>query len=266
MQVRCVRLHGEVSVPVLAADDSHGSALRAPTMLCPTHIAADHAHALPTSFLGPQIQAAEEARTQAEQAQSAAETESGTLRRQLAAAEGRLSLVDGLEAEAAEAKHRAAAAEQQAAELEEQLGAAKAEAQAQQRAADALRGQLEEVQAAVAAAKAAAEEAEARRWGLQGLAGGCPAARLGWCFALQPSCCADVVIALWVSDRTCHERSTNASSPCVLVPQTAHVQPGAAGQRRGAPGGPYAASTGRRAASRCSPEAGGGGGPACSCR
>ena len=121
-------------------------------------------HAMPPVPLPcPQIQAAEEARTQAEQAQSAAEAECGTLRRQLAAAEGRLSLVDGLEAEAAEAKQRVAAAEQQAAELEEQLAAARAEAQAQQSAAATLRDQLEEAQAGLAAAKAAAEEAEARR-------------------------------------------------------------------------------------------------------
>ena len=100
-----------------------------------------------------------EAQTQLE----ASEAECGRLRCDLAAAEGRLSLVDSLEAEAVEAKEHASRAEQQAGDLADRLRAATVEADGKSAAVEGLKAQVEEARAAAAAAIAAAEEAAAQR-------------------------------------------------------------------------------------------------------
>ncbi len=110
-----------------------------------------------------QIQVAEERAESAVSRAEAAEAEGGALRRRLAEAEGRLSLVDSLEAEAAQGRERAELAEQQAEELQERLRAVMAEAEAAGHAAAGLRQELAAAQEAAAAARAAAEEAAAQR-------------------------------------------------------------------------------------------------------
>lgn len=110
-----------------------------------------------------QIQVAEERAEAAVGRAEAAEAEVGALRRQLAEAEGRLSLVDALEAEAERSRQRAEEAGQQVEELREQLRAAAERAQAEERAAASLRQEMQAAREAAAAASAAADQATAQR-------------------------------------------------------------------------------------------------------
>ena len=134
-----------------------------------------------------QIQVAEGQTGEAQTQLETSEAECGRLRRDLAAAEGRLSLVDSLEAEAAEAKERASLAEQQAGELADRLRAALVEADEKSAAVEGLTAQVEEARAAAAAATAAAEEAAAQRCACRPhLAVRCSAAsHSGACLALH---------------------------------------------------------------------------------
>lgn len=110
-----------------------------------------------------QIQLAEEQAAAAVASKEAAEAECGAVRRKLAAAEGRLSLMDGLEEELSAAKLRASNTQQAAQELQEQLRGATAEAEAAQQALKVAQGKLEEAEQAVQAAEAAAAEARHQR-------------------------------------------------------------------------------------------------------